>query len=150
MEHGQANGKEEAPQTVGAMLRQAREARSLSREHVSQRTRIAERHLRAIEEDRLFDLAGRTYAIGFSRAFAREVGLDEAMVADAVRAQLDRDERARPRAQPETFEPGDPSRVPSARLAWTTAVLGVLVLVVALALLWPSFLAPQGRLPDLL
>ena len=139
-----------APATVGDRLCRAREAAGLSRENIAARTKIAERHLLAIEEDRLSELAGRTYAVGFSRAYARAVGLDEGEVAQAVRNRLDMDEQSRPRAQVETFEPGDPARVPSARLAWSAAASGVLAIVVLLYLFWPSFLSPQGSLPDLL
>ncbi len=122
----------------------------MSREDVASHTRIAERHLVAIEENRLSDLAGRTYAVGFSRAYARAVGLEEAEIANAVRDQLDLDEQSRPHVQIETFEPGDPARVPSAKLAWSAALLGVLIVGALLYLFWPSFLSPQGRLPDFL
>jgi len=140
---------EEPPATVGARLRVAREAAGLGREDVSAQTKIAERHLLSIEEDRFSDLAGRTYAVGFSRAYARALGLDEGEIAEAVRTQLDSDEQAEPRAQLATFEPGDPARVPPARLAWPVAIGGVLTVVALLYLFWPSFLWPQGSLPDL-
>jgi transcriptional regulator with XRE-family HTH domain len=141
---------EELPATVGARLRVARVAAGLGLEDVAARTKIAERHLVSIEEDRFSDLAGRTYAVGFSRAYARTVGLDEGEIADAVRTELDRDEQAYPRVLPKTFEPGDPARVPSARLAWTVAAGGVLTVVGLLYIFWPSFLSPQASLPDLL
>jgi len=150
MEAEDAEAAGHTPTTVGDRLRLAREAAGMSREDVASHTRIAERHLVAIEENRLSDLTGRTYAIGFSRAYARAVGLDEAEIANAVRDQLDLDEQSRPRVQIETFEPGDPARVPSARLAWSAALLGVLTVGVLLYLFWPSFLSPQGSLPDLL
>jgi cytoskeleton protein RodZ len=140
----------EPPVTVGAKLRVAREAAGLGREDIAAQTKIAERQLAAIEEDRLADLAARTYAIGFARAYARAVGLDEGEIADAVRTQLDKEEQAHPRVQFDTFEPGDPARVPSARLAWTAAIGGVVAVLVLLILFWPSFLSPQGSLPDLL
>jgi cytoskeleton protein RodZ len=128
---------EEPPATVGARLRVAREAAGLGREDVSAQTKIAERHLLSIEEDRFSDLA------------ARALGLDEGEIAEAVRTQLDSDEQAEPRAQLATFEPGDPARVPPARLAWPVAIGGVLTVVALLYLFWPSFLWPQGSLPDL-
>jgi cytoskeleton protein RodZ len=141
---------EEPPATVGTRLRVARIAAGLGLEDVAARTKIAERHLVSIEQDRFSDLAGRTYAVGFSRAYARTVGLDEGEIADAVRTELDRDEQAHPRVLPETFEPGDPARVPSARLAWTVAAGGVLTVAALLYTFWPNFLSPQASLPDLL
>jgi len=141
---------QEPSQTVGARLRAAREAAGLGREDIAARTKIAERHLVAIEEDRLTDLASRTYAVGFARTYARAVGLDEGEIANAVRAQLDVHEQANRSLHVETFEPGDPARIPPARIAWVTAIGGVLAVVILLLLFRPGFLSPQGSLPDLL
>ena len=77
------------PLSVGARLCAAREAAGLSRADVAARTKIAERHLGAIEEDRFDDLASSTYAVGFARAYARTVGLDEAEIARLVRGRLE-------------------------------------------------------------
>lgn len=137
-----------AGQTAGAQLRTAREALGLSRSDIASRTKVAERHLLAIEEDRLGDLAARTYAVGFARSYARAVGLDEAAIAERVRRQLDADGTDRPASAP-SFEPGDPARVPTVRLAWIAG--GALVVVIALLLVfWSSYLSPEGTLPSLL
>jgi transcriptional regulator with XRE-family HTH domain len=133
--------------TVGGRLRQARERLGLSRADVAARTKIAERHLGAIEEDRFADLASSTYAVGFSRAYARAVGLDERDVAQAVRNELDLVEDGDARPQP-TFEPGDPARVPSSRTAWL-AGLAALAVIVAVLVFWPGHFFPAGSLPDL-
>ena len=136
-----------APTTVGARLRQARERMGLSRADIAARTRIAERHLATIEGERFAELASGTYAVGFSRAYARSVGLDEREIAQAVRGELDllEDDGGRP---PPTFEPGDPARVPNVRTAWL-AGLGALAVVVALVAFWGDFLSPAISLPDL-
>src|SRR3546814_15183499 len=63
--------------TAGARLRQAGEAAGRSRADIATLTKIAERHLLAIEENRFGDLAARTYAVGFSRAYERALGLDD-------------------------------------------------------------------------
>ena len=137
-------------ESVGKRLSRARDAAGMSLEDVSARTKIATRHLIAIEEDRFSDLAGRTYAVGFARTYARSVGLDDAEIAEGVRAQLASEEAEPwPGPQPETFEPGDPARVPPGRLAWI-AGLGALVAIVFVYILWRSFLAPAGELPDLI
>ncbi|TCM19798.1 cytoskeletal protein RodZ [Novosphingobium sp. PhB165] len=143
---GQAG--EQAATTVGPVLRRAREAAGLTRANIATQTKIAERHLAAIEEDRLGDLAARTYAVGFSRAYARALGLDEKVIADIVHRQLEADGGREP-VVVHDFEPGDPARVPSARLAWI-AGLGALVVVALLVVFWSSYLSPEGKLPDLI
>ena len=136
-----------APRNAGEQLRAAREAAGLSRADVAAKTRVAERHLIAIEENRFSELAAPTYAVGFARAYARAVNLDEADIAKKVRRQLDAQSHVRP--EPEArFEPGDPARVPSSRLAWIAGLL-VIVAVALLLVFWNSFISPEGKLPDL-
>lgn len=132
--------------SVGDRLRIAREAAGLSRADIAARTKIAERHLTAIEEDRFDDLASSTYAVGFARAYARTVGLDEADIARQVRSVLEAGEDDVLPAV--TFEPGDPARIPTPRLAWFAAV-GVIAVVAAIFLFWRSYFTPAVSLPDL-
>jgi transcriptional regulator with XRE-family HTH domain len=149
MEH-QANfpNPSSSPYGVGDELRAAREAQGLTLGDISARTRVAERHLISIEENRFAQLAAPTYAVGFSRAYARAVGLDEAEVAIRVRRQLDAQPNARPAPLP-SFEPGDPARVPPSRIAWLAGLCAVVV-VGLLVVYWTSFLSPEGALPSLL
>ncbi len=132
---------------AGTRLRRAREAKGMSRADVAALTRIAERHIISIEEGRFSDLAGSTYAIGFSRTYARAVGLDEAEMAQAVREALNASRQPEARMQP-SFEPGDPARIPASGLAWIAA-LGALVVAALVWLLWPSQYSPSIGLPDL-
>lgn len=148
MENVESQGRAPAPQSAGSQLRAAREAAGLSRSDIASKTKVAERHLLAIEEDRLGDLAARTYAVGFARAYARAVGLNENAIAAKVREQLDSVVAERPQTIP-SFEPGDPARVPTRRLAWIAAA-GVGVAVAVLLVFWSSFLSPEGDLPDLI
>lgn len=134
--------------TIGMKLRSAREAAGLTLDDISSRTKIARRHLEAIEEDRFLDFASRTYAIGFARTYARALGLEEAAVAEEVRVHLATEADLRPEPA-EMFEPGDPARVPPSRLAWLSAGGAVAVLVV-LFLAWRTFLDPAVGLPDLI
>ena len=132
---------------IGSRLRLAREAAGLGSADIASRTRIAERHILSIEAGRFGDLASSTYAIGFARAYARVLGLDEREVAEEVRAALGQGE-ASPSRGVAVFEPGDPARVPGAPIAWMAA-LAALVAVALVWVLWPSYYSPAGTLPDL-
>lgn len=63
-------------ESFGKYLSQQRELRALPREEVAKATRIALPHLVALEEDRLEDLPGDAFAIGFIRSYAEFVGLN--------------------------------------------------------------------------
>lgn len=111
----------------GAKLRHAREAKKLSLQDVASRTRVAIRQLEAIERDDFETLPGIPYAIGFARAYARAVGVDEVMIAAEVREAVNGTDLGANRY--EIFEPADPARVPSRTLAWTAAVVALVVIV---------------------
>ncbi len=64
------------PVSVGERLRLARVEKSLSLADVSEETRISERHLGLLEQGDFGSLPGRTYAVGFSRSYAKLVGLE--------------------------------------------------------------------------
>jgi len=71
------SGDSESPlQTVGQDLRAARLRRGDEIAQVSRALKIRKDHLEALEGDRLEDLPGKTYAIGFVRSYARHLGLD--------------------------------------------------------------------------
>ncbi len=112
--------------SAGVQLRDAREKAGLSVAEVAARTRIPQRHLEAIERDDFVALPSTTYSVGFARAFARTVGADEVAIAAAVRAQLEQSGRERHAYQ--AFEPADPARVPPRSLAWTAAIVALLIL----------------------
>lgn len=136
------------PDPVGARLRQAREAAGLGLAQVSELTKIPTRMLVLIENGDFAALPSRTYATGFTRTYARALGLDEASFVDAVRAELGLSSRVEPQPAP-TFEPGDPARVPTARLAWLAA-LGAIGVIVAGLLFWRTYYSPAIGLPSLL
>lgn len=129
----------------GAQLRQAREAAGLTLQQVAAETRIAERHLAMIEAEEFARLPARTYAVGFSRSFAKAVGLDPNTIALEVRAALDAAEPDSNR-RISAFEPGDPARVPSSRLAWLSALAAVLLLAGGYSF-YRNFFVPGGQLP---
>ncbi len=112
---------------VGDRLRQAREGKGLELDQVAAETRIPKRHLQSIEAGDFGALPSRTYAIGFTRTYARTLNLDEKEMLDKVRAELAED---RPQAmeRPAKFEPGDPARVPGRGLVWFAVLAGILLL----------------------
>lgn len=111
----------------GAKLRRAREAKGMSLADVATATRVAQRQLEAIEREDYAALPGIPYAIGFARAYARAVGLDEVAVAADVRAAVGQSTLGANRY--EMFEPADPARVPSRTLAWTAAAIALVVAI---------------------
>ncbi|KRA82596.1 helix-turn-helix domain-containing protein [Altererythrobacter sp. Root672] len=132
---------------VGAQLRAAREKLGLTLKEVAAETRIPLRHLEKIEVGDFAALPARTYAVGFSRNYAKLVGLNEEDVVEMVRAELDAQEpRQRPR--PTTFEPGDPARVPSRSLTWVS-ILAVVLVLAGLFFAARTFFAPAAELPSL-
>src|SRR6201990_2503502 len=71
-----SRGDESPLDTEGQDLRAARLRRGDEIAQVSRALKIRKDHLEALEEDRLEDLPGKTYAIGFVRSYARHLGLD--------------------------------------------------------------------------
>ena len=136
------------PGGIGAQLQAAREARGLSLEELAAETRIPQRHRVTIEAGEFAALPARTYAIGFSRTYAKAVGLDDAEVADRVRIELDMQNHG-PRYRADGFEPGDPARVPSRLLGWLSVIAVVLVLA-ALFVIFRPYFSPAADLPSLL
>ncbi|WHO38127.1 helix-turn-helix domain-containing protein [Sphingobium sp. AP49] len=126
LETGAESAPEAQPSTPGAKLRAAREAQGLSVQDIATRTRIAQRQLEAIERDDYAALPGIPYAVGFARAYARAVDLDEVAIAADVRSAVHNTDMGATRY--EAFEPADPARVPSRTLAWTAAVIAIVVI----------------------
>lgn len=133
--------------TAGGRLRAAREAAALSLADMAGLTKIPVRMLTLIEAGDYAALPAKAYATGFTRTYARALGLDEQEVLAEVRRELGHTTAGEARTAP-TFEPGDPARVPSARFAWAAAVAALVVLIAGL-LLWRSYYAPAVTLPPL-
>lgn len=128
-----AHSANEAPVSdAGAQLRAAREELELELSHIAAETRIPLRHLEAIDTGNFKALPSRAYAIGFSRSYAKAVGLDPAVITDAVRAEL-ADGSMRGTTSTSAMEPGDPARLPSAGLAWAGAIAALVLAIGAYA-----------------
>src|ERR1700712_4248877 len=83
------SGDSESPlETVGQDLRAARLRRGDEIAQVSRALKIRKDHLEALENDRLEDLPGKTYAIGFVRSYARHLGLDSAQYVERYKQDI--------------------------------------------------------------
>ena len=107
------------PTAPGERLRAAREAKGLSIDDVCAATRIPKRHLETIEDGDFAVLPGRTYAIGFSRSYAKAVGLNDEEIVNEVREQRLRDG---------TMQTEDPTRLPSRGLVFGSIIAAVVLL----------------------
>lgn len=125
---------------VGERLRLAREQAGMTLAQLAAETRIPQRHLELIEAGEWHGLPARTYATGFARTYAKEVGLDPRTIVDEVRAELAASEPG-DRTRASGFEPGDPARVPSRGLA-LFSLFAVLLLIAGGFLFYDRVLAP--------
>ena len=67
-------------ETVGEVLKRARESKKLSIEEVHRQTKISPNVLRALEQDDLGAFVSETYLKGFLRTYASFLGLDPSQV----------------------------------------------------------------------
>jgi cytoskeleton protein RodZ len=116
------------PTTPGARLREAREAQGLSLDEIAARTRVPLRQLEAIETSNYEALPSITYSVGFAKAYARAVGLDEVAIARDVRNQNNHQPAVR-RTEYVAYEPDEPRREPSGLVAVIGVALALLLLV---------------------
>lgn len=144
---------EEQPQLpligVGPQLKDAREKAGISRAEIAAKTRISERVVAQMEAGNFAALPSRTYAIGFTRSYARAVGLDDNIIIETLRRELGYSPPAETSGESSSYEPGDPARVPSARIAWWVA-LAALLLVAGGLYVWRNYYAPSVSLPAIL
>jgi cytoskeletal protein RodZ len=145
-DNGADSAQGEAYAGAGARLRAAREARRIELVQIAAETRIPLRHLEAIEAGDFGALPSRAYAIGFTRTFAKAVGLDDVAITEAVRAEL-ADGQAHRSAASQGMEPGDPAKLPSAGLAWFGAFAALVLAVGLIAFFSTRFGAGDGPAP---
>jgi cytoskeletal protein RodZ len=112
------------PKTVGDKLREAREGLGLTLADIANKTRVPMRHLEAIENNRLEGMASPAYAIGFTKTYARAVGLDDKTIAAELRQSPQMP--VSPAARFEEYEPTDPRRVPSRGVASIAGIIAFL------------------------
>jgi flagellar biosynthesis protein FlhG len=86
-----AEDRHESPEPVlevgdevtGAALRKIREARGIELGDIAHRTKISERHLRAIEEERFGDMPAAVYVRGYVMEYARAIRIDVQKAVDS-------------------------------------------------------------------
>jgi cytoskeletal protein RodZ len=121
---------------------------NLSLADIALRTRVTLRHIEALEAGDYTAMPGRPYAIGFARAYARTVDLDDSDIADAVRAELN-GRAPRPESRIlNQFEVGDPAKTPSRFVGWLALLLVGAILALG-GVFWRSYYAPSVALPSL-
>ena len=74
---------------AGPTLRTARERMGMTLQDVAAETRIAVRHLTALEEARFDGFAAPVYVMGFARNYARAVGISRDWINDCLRDEVE-------------------------------------------------------------
>jgi len=116
------------PTTVGEKLRAAREAQDMSLAEIATATRIPQRHLEAIEKSNYASLPSITYALGFAKAYARAVDVDEVAIARELRGELSTTYEPRPVPSP-VYDLDGPRRSAPEGLVWFSLVLALVIAV---------------------
>ena len=88
------------PQSLGDVLREARESKDLSLNDVADITHIRKEYLRALDEGRYDDLPEEVYTRNFIKLYAGAVGLDDTRLLE--RYSREREHRAQPEPEPLT------------------------------------------------
>ena len=140
--------------TVGELLQQAREARGLSLQETSARTRIALKMLRHLENDHFDEFPADAYVKGFLRSYGGFLGLEVGMLIRRYEAFAGRLSAA---ATPEVWEENDEPVEPRERRRLPVqgrvlaAVGGGVALVVLAWVLWSQGfgLRPTGGLESI-
>lgn len=133
------------PQTVGEKLRAAREAQGISLADVATGTRIPQRHLEAIEKSNYASLPSITYALGFAKAYARAVDMDEVAIARELRGELSNTYEPRSAPAP-AYDMDGPQRSAPGGLIWISLLI-VVLLGAGIGVYYGTDLI-RGRAPD--
>ncbi len=126
---------------LGAILRAAREAKGATLPAAEKATRIRQRYLEALEEERIADLPEPVFVKGFIRNYAIFLGLDPQEMLGLYRGErgLKKDVAD---VQPEIEPLRTPSRVTPALL---TVALAVVVFMLVMYYLYQQYAAPPPQ-----
>jgi len=122
--------------SVAEQLRTAREAQELTIHQIAEITNVRADHIRAIEEGNYDVFSAPIYIRGFVRTYCKILKLDSARLIADLNAELDQtDKFSEP--PPLTDEPRtilDFLTLQLSKIDWRKALIGLLVLVVAVVL----------------
>jgi len=100
--------------TVGELLREARTNQNLEMAPISEKLCIAQKYLRALEDNQYETFPDRVYAYGFLKNYAKELGLNGEELFDQYQKELKRyHARNLPAAKPKMPIPAAKSWVPA-------------------------------------
>lgn len=119
--------------SFGDRLRREREMRGVTLDEISASTKIARRHLEALESENFDTLPGGIFNRGFVRSYARFLGIDE------EQAVADYNEASGEQSQPEPSFPLDipePQPQLNPRRSSLPLLLALLALVIVLGIFW--------------
>ena len=135
-----------AADSLGAGLRAAREFKGLSVVEVAEMTRVRRVYLLAIEAMQFSELPSRPFALGYVRAYAAALGLDEGKVIERFRLEVP--DQTGPLRAPTGMQPQSDPRVRIIAVAAMVMFGAVLVWnIVQRGLQQPS--QPAPTVPDL-
>lgn len=114
--------------SVGAILRSAREEKKIPLNQVASETHILQGYIQALEENRFQDLPGEAYCAGFISTLARYYGLDSRHLVAMFRG-IPEKERSGP--EPEEGESYPPIRSGKRNIAPVILILAVLAVLIS-------------------
>ncbi len=123
--------------SLGDYLKQAREKKGVSLEHLASQTKIQEHHLLALESEDFANLPAKVFAKGFVRSYAKALGLDEE---EALQSFLQTSGTFYEQHQPEQTQPHVQVTLeapPRQGMNWSL-IFGVIVIIAALSI-WYGF-----------
>jgi cytoskeleton protein RodZ len=112
--------------TLGAILREARLSRGEEAADVASKLKMRRDQLAAIEENDFARLPGRTYAIGFVRAYARYLGLDSEEIVQRLKERHAAEDAVKP-VQLEFLEPLQEQSVPKGSIVILALVIAMVI-----------------------
>jgi hypothetical protein len=107
-------------QTLGQLITATRELRGISREHVTEETRIPAHYVRMIESDNYDAVPDELYLLPFIRSYAIFLGLDSQKVVSRFIREFEE-------AENEVVEPSVPSASAKTSLVWQRLALAAMV-----------------------
>ncbi|APG62413.1 hypothetical protein LPB140_05945 [Sphingorhabdus lutea] len=130
----EAENNEIKLKTVGERLKDERQLQDFDLNKIAEKTRIPKRHILSLEASDFSALPGITYIVGFVKAYARALNLDEVQFASDIREELNEQNIVSRASQMEHYEQVDSATIPPKWLAWSA--IGIAAVLLAAFLIW--------------